>query len=52
MCLITGRDRKDKTAATKEVYGQATGCGKEMAQLQQETSVGDNAKPITVFFDR
>jgi len=30
----------------KEVYWQATGCGKEMAQLQQETSVGVNEKPI------
>ena len=30
----------------KEVYSQANGCGKEMEQLQQETSVVDNEMPV------
>jgi hypothetical protein len=40
--LISGTD---KTAAMKE-YSQAIGCGKEMEQLQQETSDVDNEKPV------
>jgi hypothetical protein len=42
MCLFTGTDTKDKTAAMKETYSQAIDCGKEVEQLQQETSVVDN----------
>jgi len=30
----------------KEDYSQAVCCGKEMEQLQQETSVVDNEMPI------
>jgi hypothetical protein len=40
--LITDTDTKDKSAAVKEVYSQAIGCGKELEQPQQGTSVVDN----------
>jgi hypothetical protein len=30
----------------KEAYSQAIGCGKELEQPQQETSVVDNEMPI------